>query len=99
MGHMAIKTLVGFKSEFARFWSQVLAKAQNSRRTQTTKKNTKTIQNFLKKKKEVILQKLQGNTSMRKCLLQHLRRTLNAQKIDSINVKTFMQCLSEINYD
>ena len=28
MGHMAIKTLVGLKSEFARFWSQVLAKAQ-----------------------------------------------------------------------
>ena len=25
---MAIKTLVGLKSEFARFWSQVLAKAK-----------------------------------------------------------------------
>jgi hypothetical protein len=31
MGHMAIKTLVGLKSEFARFWSQVLAKAQELR--------------------------------------------------------------------
>ena len=28
MGLMAIKTLVGLKSEFERFWSQVLAKAQ-----------------------------------------------------------------------
>ena len=28
MGHMAINTLVGLKSEFERFWSQVLAKAQ-----------------------------------------------------------------------
>ena len=28
---MAIKTLVGLKSEFARFWSQVLAKAQELR--------------------------------------------------------------------
>ena len=28
MGQMAIKTLVGKKSEFERFWSQALAKAQ-----------------------------------------------------------------------
>ncbi len=28
MGHMAITTLVGLKSEFERFWSQVLAKAK-----------------------------------------------------------------------
>ena len=28
MGLMAIKTLVGLKSEFERFWSKVLAKAQ-----------------------------------------------------------------------
>ena len=31
MGHMAIKFLVGLKSEFARFWGQVLAKAQELR--------------------------------------------------------------------
>ena len=31
MGHMAIKTLVGLKSEFARFWSQVLPEAQELR--------------------------------------------------------------------
>ena len=33
----------------------------------------------------VILQKLQSNT-MRKCLLQHLRRTLNAKKTGSIKM-------------
>ena len=49
MGHMAIKTLVGLKSEFARFWSQVFAKAQELRIEEPIilpRKKTKTIQIF-----------------------------------------------------
>ena len=53
---MANKTLIGLKTELARFWSQVLAKAQELR-TEETKLPRKNQNNsdFLRKKKEVIL--------------------------------------------